>query len=85
MNEWNVTLNDVKRVFMWNLEPSGKLMNVELESRNGILQVKVEKTYGWLARTKSYQTLRMSWWASCRHWKVALKDLFGRVYVVGLT
>ena len=35
-----MTLNDVNRVFMCNLEPSGKVMNVEVESRNGILQVK---------------------------------------------
>ena len=25
--------------FMWNLKPRGKVMNVEVESRNGILQV----------------------------------------------
>ena len=40
MYEWYETLNDVKRAFMWNLEPSGKVINVQVESRNGILQVK---------------------------------------------
>ena len=35
-----VTSNDAKRVFMRKLEPSGKVMNVEVESRNGILQSK---------------------------------------------
>ena len=40
MYERYVTLNDVKRVSYVNLEPSGKVMNVEVESRNAILQVK---------------------------------------------
>ena len=40
MYEWYMTLNDVKKVFMWNLELSGKVLNVEAKSRNGILQVK---------------------------------------------
>ena len=40
MCEWHVTLNDAKTVFVWNLEPSGKVMNAEVESSNSILQVK---------------------------------------------
>ena len=30
----------VRESFMWNLENSGKVMNVEVERHNGILQVK---------------------------------------------
>ena len=40
MYELRKTFNNVKCVFMCNLEPSGKIMNVEVKSRNGILQVK---------------------------------------------
>ena len=40
MYELYVTLNDVKRVFYVNLEPSGKVIYAEVENRNGILQVK---------------------------------------------
>ena len=40
MYEWHETLNDVRETSMWNLEPSGKVMDVEVESRNAILQVK---------------------------------------------
>ena len=29
----------VKGSFMWNLEPSGKIMNREVVSRNGILHI----------------------------------------------
>ena len=40
MYEWNETLNDVKRVFYVKPWPSGKVMNVDVESRNGIVQSK---------------------------------------------
>ena len=33
------TLNDVKKVIYMELEPSGKAMNIEVASRNGILPV----------------------------------------------
>ena len=40
MYEWHVALNDVKRVFYVEFEPTGKVMNVEVKSCNGIIQVK---------------------------------------------
>ena len=42
---------------MWYHQPSGKVMNVEVESRNGFLQVKEWYTLGWLDGNTSYQTL----------------------------
>ena len=41
MNVWmTCDLNEVRGYFMWNVKPSGKVMNVDVESCNGILQVR---------------------------------------------
>ena len=74
----------LRRSFMWNLEPSGKVMNLDVESRNGILLV---MNYG----------LRVDWMEQhhiilrkvmviylCRYCEVALEYLFCRVNVIGL-
>ena len=61
-----------------------KNMNIEVESLNGILYV---KDYGirveWIERHLIIlRKVLMSY--RCRHFKVALVDLFGRVNVIGL-
>ena len=56
MYECHVTLNDVKRVFMRNLEHSGKVMNFEVQSSNGIHHVKEWWNYGLLDGTTSYHS-----------------------------
>ena len=84
MYKWQVTLNDAKMDLMWNLEPSGKVMNIEAESSNGILHVMNDRIkFDWLERHHIFlRKVMMNY--LCRHCKVALEDLFGRVNVIGL-
>ena len=73
----------IRKSFMWNLQPSGKVMILEVESNNGILLIWMVdlRLVGWnnmkssLVKSLSYPHL---------HWKAALGDRFGRVNVIGL-
>ena len=69
---------------MWNLKPSGKVMNIAVQSRNCILLViNGGLRVDWLEQHHIiHRKLRMSY--LCLHYKVSLVDLFGRVNFIGL-
>ena len=69
---------------MWNLEPSGKIMNCEVVSRNGILHVMNDGLK--FDRLERHHIILTKFIMSylCRHCKVALEDLFSWVNIIGL-
>ena len=73
----------LKRSLMWNLKPSGKVMNFEVESRNGIILV-------WMIdlRFVRWNNIISSFWKLLsylyRHCKEPLGDIFCKVNVIGL-
>ena len=74
----------LKRSCTWNLKHRCKVMNFEVESRNGIFNVKYDRLrVDWMEQNHIIlRKVMMSYLG--RHCKVALEDLFGRVYVIGL-
>ena len=79
-----MTLNDVNGTIMWNLQPSGKVMNIEVECFNGILHLMNDGLkVGQLEQHHIILTkVMMSYFH--RHCKVDLGDLFGTVNLIGL-
>ena len=71
--------------FMWNLKPRGKVMNVEVESRNGILQVKEMidlRLIGWNGIISIIRNVMMSFFSPL--WGSPSGPFYGRVNVIGL-
>ena len=71
--------------FMWNLEPGGKVMNVEVVSRNGILQSKGIMDLiliGWNDIILIFRKVMMSFLSPL--WGNPSRPFFGRVNVIGL-
>ena len=68
----------------WNLRLSGKVLNVEVDSRKGILHVKDDIL--WVDCLERHHIILRKVMMSylSRHCKVSLVDLFGRVNVIGL-
>ena len=69
---------------MWNLQPSGKVMNIEVESRNGILLL-INDGLKFDLLEQFHIILRkvIMRYLYC-HCKLSLEELFVRVNVIGL-
>ena len=74
----------LRRSCTWNLKPSDKFMNIEVEISNGILHVMNDGLkFDWMERLHIIlRKFIMSY--LCRHCKVALEDLFSWVNIIGL-
>ena len=66
----------LRRSFMWNLEPSGTVMNIEVENLNGILLVMNDGHHHIFLR----KVIMTYFFCHC---KAALGDIFCRVNVIG--
>ena len=80
-----MTLNDVKRAFMWNLGPIYKVWNVEVVSCNGIIQNKWMidlRLIGWNYIILILMKVMMSFLPLL--WGIPSGPLLGRVNVIGL-
>ena len=74
----------LKRSYTWNLKPSGKGMNIEVESHYGILLVMNDRLRFDLMELNDIILKSVMTKYAFNHCKVVLVDLFGRVNVIGL-
>ena len=69
---------------MWNLEHCGKVINVEVISRNGILRREGMMDFRLIGCNEIILIRRKVIMSFCSHYKVSLKDIFGRVNLIRL-